>query len=391
MTIKKDSQSNTKNESEPSKRERMLEGRVMFLEAMVEKYRGMLGQDNSMQSPSSHDESEKTQALEDALNPDGSSFELFSVQDLRRLKAVKLNHDHLVDKFKNIQEFERMRALIRSTQDRINAVEALGKKYKNFSSFIEDFVVPQLYLQMLTGEPLRLQNFCLVGPPGIGKTAFLSDLSESLELGGAIFDANSIQAAAVLNGLTRQYSNADVGLIFQTMIFGRTYKGKLLPANALFCVDEIEKMGTTNQLGSTFDLMLALLERQTAKRFVDVCAPELKLNLEHINWGFTSNSLASISAPLRSRLIHIEIPAPTPEQSIEIATSIYEQEISKIKDKVDRLPDLEYAELEKLSKHSPREQKQVIQLAIAKAVRNRSAVMELDDLGKKSSVRMGFL
>ncbi len=337
------------------------------------------------------DQVDEGETLEASACQDGQPFELFSDLGLRRLKAVKVSHDHLTEKFRQIRDSDRHRTLVVPKPQHIDAVQGLADKYKNFSAFINEFVVPQLYLQSLTKSPVRLQNFCLIGPPGIGKTAFLTELSEVLELGGAVFDANSIQSSAVLNGLTRQFGNADVGLLFQNMIFCRTQLGRLHPGNALFCIDEIEKMGKSDQLGSTFDLMLALLEKQTARRFVDACAPEIQLNFEHINWGFTSNSLEQISAPLRSRLIQVEIPAPTPEQSLEIATGIYEQEITNLKGKVERIPDLNYADLEQIATYSPRQQKQLIQLAIAKAVRTGASQVSLVGAEKKSTIRMGFL
>ena len=372
--------------------ERFLTARVRTLELKLTSERDKnAALRSSMVGPSLLDQVEEAQALAESMNQEGEPFELFTEIGLKRLKAVKISHDHLTEKFRQIREVDRHRRLVLSKQQHVDAVEKLGEKYKNFSGFINEFVVPQLYLQSLTKTPVRLQNFCLIGPPGVGKTAFLTELSEVLELGGAIFDANSIQSSAVLNGLTRQFGNADVGLLFENMVFGRTQAGRMNPGNALFCVDEIEKMGKSDQLGSSFDLMLALLEKQTARRFVDVCAPELVLNLEHINWGFTSNSLEHVSAPLRSRLIQVEIPAPTPEQSLEIASGIYEEEISKLKGKVERIPDVSYPDLEQIASHSPRQQKQLIQLAIAKAVRNGAESIELVSTEKKSTVRMGFL
>lgn len=372
--------------------ERFLTARVRTLELKLTSERDKnAALRSSMNGPSLLDQVEEAQALEESMNQEGEPFELFTEIGLKRLKAVKISHDHLTEKFRKIREFERHRRLVLSKPYQIDAVERLGQKYKNFSGFINEFLVPQLYLQSLTKTPVRLQNFCLIGPPGVGKTAFLTELSEVLELGGAIFDANSIQSSAVLNGLTRQYGNADIGLLFENMVFGRNRAGRMNPGNALFCIDEIEKMGKSDQIGSSFDLLLALLEKQTARRFVDVCAPELVLNLEHINWGFTSNSLEHVSAPLRSRLIQVEIPAPTPEQSLEIASGIYEEEISKLKGKVERIPDVSYPDLEQIASHSPRQQKQLIQLAIAKAVRNGAESIELVSTEKKSTARMGFL
>lgn len=322
---------------------------------------------------------------------DGSQFELFSIKSLMNLQRAKYSHDHLRDKLRKITASCRYRRLVRVKEEQIAAVDRLGEKYKNFSNFLHDMVVPQLHVQSQTGQPLRLPNCCLVGEPGIGKTAFLTALMSALNIGGKIFDASTVQNSAVLNGLTRTYGNADVGLIFSSMLLGRTDDGLAMPANTMFCIDEVEKMGYERQLGAALDLLLALLERQTARRFVDACVTELPLNLEHLNWCFTANSTHEMSAPLRSRIIEVEVPAPTEEQALEIAASIFEEEIARLRGKVKLLPDLRYSQLEQLVRISPRQQKQVLQMAIAKAVHQGAAEISIPNLEKKSTVRMGFV
>ena len=104
------------------------------------------------------------------------------------------------------------------------------------------------------------------------------------------------------------------------------------------------------------------------------------------------SSLDELSAPLRSRLIAVEIPAPTTEQSIEIAAGIYADQLDRLEGHVDELPDLSYEELERLAKFSPRQQRQMIELGIARALwRGMDRVLIDDNTTGQKSCRMGFL
>ncbi len=336
---------------------------------------------------------QEVQALHEIEEEARYSHQLFKLNDLRRLRSTKLGHDHLTDKIKSIAPGCALRPLVLAEKYQIEALEKLAEKYRNFSGFLLDYLAPQICLQATMGEPLRLQNFVLVGPPGIGKTAVLSELAGALGLGAVVFDASTLQAAHVLNGLTRNFATSDTGLLFKSMVLDQFEDlGGYLPANALICVDEIEKVGKSENHGSVLDLMLSLLEQRTAARFVDVAVPEMPLDLSRLNWCFTSNSLDELSAPLRSRLIAVEIPAPTTEQSIEIAAGIYADQLDRLEGHVDELPDLSYEELERLAKFSPRQQRQMIELGIARALwRGMDRVLIDDNTTGQKSCRMGFL
>ncbi len=335
----------------------------------------------------------EAQALDDIYGEAKSTHQLFKLTDLSRVRSMKLEHDHLSACIKQISPSASMRRLVRAEKHQVDAVVKLTEKYKNFSSFLLDYLAPQINLQAAIGEALRLPNFCLVGPPGIGKTAMLSELAEVLGIGSDVFDASSLQASHVLNGLSRNFATADFGLIFKTMMLEKSHQtGELRPANALICVDEVEKVGKSDHYGSILDLMLTLLEQRTAARFVDAALPELPLNLSALNWCFTSNSLDALSAPLRSRLIAIDIPPPTHEQSIEIAASIFAERIERIVGRIPNTPDLLFDDLERLAAFPPRQQKQLIEHGIARAVwEERETVVIEANVASLVHRKIGFL
>ncbi len=76
---------------------------------------------------------------------------------------------------------------------------------------------------------------------------------------------------------------------------------------------------------------------------------------------------------------------------MEIAGNIFQEEIKKLQGRVNMQPDLSYQELCKLTDYSPRQQKQVLQLAIAKAVREGRDALEITLNSSKKTFRMGFL
>jgi len=335
----------------------------------------------------------EAQALDDIYEEAKNTHQLFNLTDLSRVRSMKLEHDHLSACIKQISPSASMRRLVRAEKHQVDAVVKLTEKYKNFSSFLLDYLAPQINLQAAMGEPLRLPNFCLVGPPGIGKTAMLSELAEVLGIGSAVFDASSLQAAHVLNGLTRNFATADFGLIFKTMMLEKSHQtGELRPANALICVDEVEKVGKSDHYGSILDLMLTLLEQRTAGRFTDAAIPELPLDLSALNWCFTSNSVDALSAPLRSRLMAIDVPPPTHEQSIDIAASIFAERMERIQGRIPNPPDLLFDDLERLAAFPPRQQKQLIEHGIARAVwEQRDTVVIEGNFASLAQRKIGFV
>ncbi len=317
--------------------------------------------------------------------------ELFSLSSLQKLKATKISQDHLKDKLKSVHCADRIQRLITPTAEIIADVEVLSVKYPNFGGFIAELVVPQLYLQMRMEQPLHLSPFVLLGAPGIGKTAFLSDLALVLGVGWKIVDANAIQTSGVLNGLTRVYSNSTTGAIFDFMLFDVDAAGQRVPANSIFCIDEVDKVGQNEQLGSTENLLLALLERRTAQRFIDAAVPEFPLNIEHLIWGFTANSVDQMSAPLLSRMTVVDVPSLTFEQSLNVVGTIFNDQAATLKSKGLDVGQLEDHDRCQLAACSPREQIRVLKIAIAQAVHTGSRVRVAGLMNGKQQKKIGFI
>ncbi len=80
-------------------------------------------------------------------------------------------------------------------------------------------------------------------------------------------------------------------------------------ANPFILVDELEKAATRTDHGRLWDSILPLLEGETAKSYPDP-AFQTEVDLSHVSWIATANSVDPLPGPLRDRLRVLAMPAP---------------------------------------------------------------------------------
>lgn len=83
-------------------------------------------------------------------------------------------------------------------------------------------------------------------------------------------------------------------------------------ANPVVVLDEIEKAGTSHHNGRLVDVLLGFLDRGNAESYRDPSL-EVSVNLSHVSYLLTANSLDGIPTPLRDRCRIITVPDPSPE------------------------------------------------------------------------------
>jgi hypothetical protein len=151
-------------------------------------------------------------------------------------------------------------------------------------------------------QPVRLRPMLIVGPPGIGKTAFARALGAALRLPfrGISFAAQSDTRG--LLGTSRGWGSAHPSLVVEELRRSRC-------ANPLFFVDEIEKGSAGSINGDPQMALLTFVERENARTFED---PYLQapVDLSYVNWIAGANSLHGLAQPLLSRFEVIEIQPP---------------------------------------------------------------------------------
>lgn len=157
-------------------------------------------------------------------------------------------------------------------------------------------------LSDLVGHPtIQLRPLLLVGEPGGGKSRFARRLGEVLGL--PIWRADAAQAdGATFAGTDRRWHSAECCHPLLAIARGKT-------ANPLILLDELDKAGTRNDYGRLWDCLLGLLEPETAGRYPDP-ALQIPLDLRHISYVATANSLDPLPSPLRDRFRIAAFPKP---------------------------------------------------------------------------------
>lgn len=144
----------------------------------------------------------------------------------------------------------------------------------------------------------HLTPILLLGDPGIGKTAFASALAKTLAL--PFCKLKGSEPAFCLTGSHSTWARAKPGMLIEQMSLHDS-------AAPLFLVDEMDKHG-----GEQYPIenaLLDLLEPENAKHFKDELF-QIEFDASHAVWILTANTIAEVSAPLLSRMVVFDIPAP---------------------------------------------------------------------------------
>jgi ATP-dependent Lon protease len=250
--------------------------------------------------------------------------------------------------------------------------EILDKLQSDFPNFAE--VVDYLRGQFSLGDPgepiVTFDPFLLDGPPGVGKSFFAEELGRRLDVPCKAIRMENAQSNARLVGSDEFWSNSKPGAIFDTLMQGDI-------ANPLFFLDEVEKAAGASRYDPISGLY-SLLERATAKSFVDLSWPWLELDASHVNWILASNEVGRLPEPIRSRIRIFSIPAPTSAQGQRIVVKMFRQlqrEISIAKD-----IRLTWGAVRVLSGYPPRTIKKRLREAIGRAAYEQRRHIREQDL-----------
>jgi ATP-dependent Lon protease len=171
-------------------------------------------------------------------------------------------------------------------------------------------------------EVVRLRPAILVGGPGAGKSALARYICKQLGLPYIVYNGGGA-ADASLAGTPAQWNSARPSVPMQLV-------RDTLIANPVVIVDEVDKASASRNNGSMFDALLAFLDRGNAAEIRDP-ALEVTVDLSHVNWILTANSLEEIPAPLRDRCRIVKVPNPGWQHVGDLARSII-SDIAKDRD-----------------------------------------------------------
>ncbi|KWV48569.1 AAA family ATPase [Bradyrhizobium macuxiense] len=148
---------------------------------------------------------------------------------------------------------------------------------------------------------VHFRPLLIVGDPGGGKSRFARRLGELLGVNVWREDASRADGA-VFGGTDRRWYSAEPCHPFLAIAQGKS-------ANPLVLIDEIEKAATRSDYGRLWDALLGFLEPETSMRYPDP-ALQTNLDLSHVNYVATANSVYPLPSPIRDRFRVVKFPKP---------------------------------------------------------------------------------
>jgi len=219
-------------------------------------------------------------------------------ENIRRILATESEHRRLAQVDERVQE----------------SVNKLADSFPNFKSTI-DYFRGQIALASLTSDRVfKAHPVLLVGPPGVGKTAFVEALAAIINVGFRSLDMGGVTAGFTIGGNSPQWADGSSGIVFNLLRDGEA-------ANPFILLDELDKT-SANRHHNPFGPLHSLLEEQSAKSFTDESV-DIPIDASNVVWVATANKLESIPEPVLSRFNVVQVEKATGEEARNVIRSVW--------------------------------------------------------------------
>ena len=259
-----------------------------------------------------------TSVKENEINKINKKLETLNLND-----KIKTRIDEELNRFETLNETSPEVNIVRNyiewllnipwnvyTKDNDDLNDIANKLDKTHSGLkeVKDRIIEYIAVRKKSNN-LKTPILCLVGPPGVGKTSFVSSIASAIDRNFVKISVGGINDEAEIIGHRRTYLGANPGRIIQSL-------KKAKSMNPVFLIDEIDKM-TKDQKGDPASTLLEVLDPEQNEFFSDNYIEE-EVDLSKIMFITTANNIEDIPEPLRDRLEIIEMTGYTEYEKLEI-------------------------------------------------------------------------
>ena len=196
------------------------------------------------------------------------------------------------------------RVLKRAHRKHLKVMDSLLRDFPNFAEVI-DHLTTDLMLQIRLKAPMCFAPLLLLGPPGVGKTAFVREFATRI---GFVYEEQSIASMTssfVLAGSHNTWGSADIGWVARRILELKDDQG------IVFLLDELDKLQEAGRNHPVTPVLLSVLEPKQSAHFRDEFL-SVPLDITPlISWIATANEAHIIPSHLQSRLQIKQIREPS--------------------------------------------------------------------------------